>query len=392
MDLINSVVAFIPLRGGSKSIPLKNVKLMAGKPLAYWAIKAAVDCKAIDKVVISTDSKEILTALEFIDSPKLLFYERSAENASDTASTEGAMWEFFKNNVCKEIILIQATSPLISFQDLDAALCSYHEGKVDSLLSLVRIKRFFWDTKASGEANPVNYDFKRRPRRQEFAGQLVENGAFYITRYSDFAQSKCRLNGKIGFYEMDEDSFVEIDEPSDWEIVENLLLKKRINNFEKLLNMKVFATDVDGCLTDGGMYYTEFGDEIKKFNTRDGFGLKKLQEAGIKVGIITAEDRELNRRRVKKLNLDFEFHASKNKTEALLEICRKFQVSPEDVAYVGDDFNEKEMMTAVGFSICPVDAADSIKRLAHFCSSKKGGDGVIREISDLYFFLKKTRK
>lgn len=393
MVINKKTVAFIPLRGGSKSIPLKNIKLMAGMPLAYWTIKAAVDCSFIDEVVVSTDSINIKETLSFISSSKLSFFERSLENASDTASTEDAMVEYFKNHKCDQLVLIQATSPLLSSNDLDNAFKKLSSSDFDSLLSLVKIKRFYWKEDKNNEVKPVNYSFKNRPRRQDFEGQLVENGAFYITKYSSFIESSCRLNGKIGFYEMEEDSYVEIDEPSDWQVVENLLIKRsRENFFEKLLKMKVFASDVDGCLTDGGMYYTENGDEIKKFNTRDGLAMKNLQNAGIKVGIITSEDRDLNRRRVQKLGLDFEYHGAKSKIEALGEICKKYNISPEEVTYVGDDLNEREIMSAVGFSVCPSDAAKEIYALAKYHSPRKGGDGVIREVSDLYFFLKNTLK
>lgn len=377
--------AFIPLRGNSKSIPLKNIKTMAGKPLAFWAIKAAIDCDAIDRIVISTDSNQIREALGFIESPKVVFFERSPETATDSASTESAMWDYFSKNVCEHIVLIQATSPLLTAQDLSQGLRILKNGSVDSVISLVRLKRFFWQEEA-GLTVPKNYSLLSRPRRQEFAGELVENGAFYITPYSLFLKTRCRLNGKIGFHEMDADSFVEVDEPSDWSIVEDLLIKKKRGGyFSSLKDLKVFAMDIDGCLTDAGMYYSETGDELKKFNTRDGMGLKLLKKAGIKVGVITGEDRDLNRRRSKKLDLDFEFHNIEDKIRALDEVCKKFKVSPNQVAYVGDDLNDLEILKAVGFSACPLDACRQIKSAVDYIASVEGGRGVIREFTELYF-------
>lgn len=92
----------------------------------------------------------------------------------------------------------------------------------------------------------------------------------------------------------------EIDEPDDWLILENLMHKHILSRIDKFDgNIKLFLSDVDGTLTDGGMYYTEFGDEIKKFNTRDGMGIAKLRDRGVKVGIITSEDQHLNERRAK---------------------------------------------------------------------------------------------
>lgn len=378
-------VAFIPLRGGSKSIPLKNIKLMAGKPLAFWTIKAALDCLSIDRVVVSTDSETIREELSFIKSPKLSFFERSPETATDTASTESAMWDYFSKNSCERIVLIQATSPLLTKDDLDGGFKALKDQDVDSVVSLVRLKRFLWREK-NGEVLPGNYSLSDRPRRQDFVGELFENGAFYITSHAQFLKSKCRLNGRVGFYEMDPDSFVEIDEPSDWSIVESLILSRKKNGgLNPLKGIKVLATDIDGCLTDAGMYYSESGDELKKFNTRDGMGLKFLQQAGIKVGVITAEDRDLNRRRSKKLNLDFEYHKVEDKLQILNELCKKYQVTPEEIAYVGDDMNDVSLLKAVGFSACPADACREVKAVVHFISSLRGGQGVIRELSNLYF-------
>lgn len=376
-------VAFIPLRGGSKSIPLKNIKLMAGKPLAYWTIKAAIDCAAIDKVVVSTDSEEIKKALSFIDSSKLTFFQRSPETATDNASTESAMWDYFSTHKCERLVLIQATSPLLTSDDLDAGFTVLENQCFDSVLSLVRSKRFFW-REERGNVVPVNYSLNERPRRQDFKGELVENGAFYITSYALFQESRCRLNGKIGFHEMEPDSFVEIDELSDWLMVESFLLNRKKNNGLQLLKkIKVFATDIDGCLTDAGMYYSENGDELKKFNTRDGMGLKMLQQSGIKVGVITAEDRDLNRRRSKKLGLDFEYHKVEDKLLVLGELCKKYQVVPEEIAYVGDDVNDIGLLKAVGFSACPLDACREVKEVVNFIISSRGGEGVVRELSNL---------
>jgi N-acylneuraminate cytidylyltransferase len=124
------------------------------------------------------------------------------------------------------LITIQATSPLLTSLDLESACQSFVSGGYDSMLSAVRTKRFFW----TDNARPINYDPMNRPRRQEFLGTLMENGAFYITRRAILEQHKCRLGGRIGIYEMPEASAIEIDEPNDWPIVEPLLMAR--NQYE----------------------------------------------------------------------------------------------------------------------------------------------------------------
>lgn len=216
-------VAFIPVRGGSKSIPLKNIKEIAGKPLVYWTITAANDCNYIDKIYVATDSPEIKEVVERLYLDKVVVIGRSASSATDNASTESAMLEFAVDYEFDSIVLIQATSPLLTTKDLNRGFELYNKKGTDSVLSAVRQKRFQWKTERSGYAVPINYDYRNRPRRQEFEGCFVENGAFYITSRRALLQSQNRISGNICICEMDELAYFEIDEPSDWKIVEKFL-------------------------------------------------------------------------------------------------------------------------------------------------------------------------
>lgn len=217
-------IAFIPVRGGSKSIPLKNIKILNGRPLVYWTLKAAQDCKEIDDIYLSTDSLEIRNTVLGFQMSKVKVIERSFETATDEASTESAMLEFASQNEFNTIVLIQATSPLLCKEDLEKGLGVFNQPYVDSVLSVVEQKRFIWDEKEE-YVYPVNYDIYKRPRRQDFNGLLVENGAFYITSKQRLLETKNRVSGKIKAVKMKEASYFEIDEPSDWTIVEELMRK-----------------------------------------------------------------------------------------------------------------------------------------------------------------------
>lgn len=221
-----SNIAFIPVRGGSKSIPLKNIKILAGKPLVYWTALAANNAKCIDKVVIATDSEEIKKVIKDFSLEKIEIYNRDAENATDTASTESVMLEFIEKNTLDmndKIFLIQATSPLLKAKHIDEMYNKYIEDKADSALSCVRTKRFFWDEKG----NPLNYDYRNRPRRQDFNGLMMENGACYINSVANIIKFKNRLSGNISIYEMPEYTSVEIDEPDDFLLIEKLMEKHK---------------------------------------------------------------------------------------------------------------------------------------------------------------------
>ena len=389
-------VAFIPVRGGSKSIPLKNIKTIAGKPLVYWAVQAACLCEYIDVVYVATDSEIIRnTVNDFCDKnkaslfSKLRIVTRSKESATDDASTEFAMLEFAELHDFENIVLIQATSPLLTSNALNEGFKKFEEPNVDSVLSVVRQKRFNWICNDKGFVEPQNYDIFHRPRRQDFSGYLVENGAFYITSRNALIKSQNRISGNIKAVEMDEITYWEIDEPSDWEIVEMAFSQNRFNyeknNYKKIPKIKMFLTDCDGCLTDGGMYYTEYGDEIKKFNTRDGMAFSLLKKKGIITGIITGETSKLVSRRAEKLKLDILEQGCIDKLTVVKELCAKYNMSLKNVLYIGDDINDIELIKSVGISCAPIDAIPPIKKIVKYVSKCKGGTGVIRDAYEEFF-------
>jgi len=216
------VVAFIPVRGGSKSIPLKNIKLINGRPLVYWVLDSAVQCDLIDRIYVSTDSEEIKNTVELYGSDKIEVIGRTEETATDMATTESAMLEFADNFQFDSIVLIQATSPLLETDDLYKGLELFKNDAIDSVLTVVRQKRFIWEAEGL-TGRPVNYNPLTRPMRQNFDGYLVENGAFYITSREALLRTKCRISGNIGLVEMPEHTYFEPDEPMEWIVVENLM-------------------------------------------------------------------------------------------------------------------------------------------------------------------------
>lgn len=376
------VIAFIPVRGGSKSIPLKNIKPFCGKPLVCWNIEALENCPEVNEIIVATDSDKIEKTVTSQSYKKTKIYRRSAENACDTASTESVMLEYIRYAQLPAgdiFMLVQATSPLTETIHFTEALGMYSKGEYDSILTCVRNYRFFWNA----DGTSMNYDYKKRPRRQNFSGMLMENGAFYINKVGNILESGNRLSGHIGIYEMPEYTATEIDEPDDWIVLENLMRKHVLSKRqEKQKSVKLFLCDVDGTLTDGGMYYSESGDEMKKFNTRDGMGFQLLREAGIKTGIITSEDTKIVENRAKKLKVDYLYQGKQNggKLDIANEICKRLGITLDEVAYIGDDVNCSELLVAVGMKACPADACEEVKAIPGIrVMTKKGGEGCVRE-------------
>ena len=376
-------IAFIPVRCGSKSIPLKNIKEFCGKPLVYWNLEALQNSINIDNIFVATDCEEIKSVVNSFGFSKVKVYDRDKANANDTASTESVMLEFIgKQNFDDNdlFFLVQATSPLTQTKDFDKAINTLKRQKADSLLTCVRTKRFYWND----DGTPFNYDYKSRPRRQDFNGMLMENGAFYINTIANITKDKNRLSGKVAIHEMEEFTAVEIDEEDDWIIAEKLMYKYILSKRPKSI-IKLFLSDVDGTLTDAGMYYGENGEEFKKFNTHDGKGFELLRKAGIKTGIITSENTKIVENRAKKLKVDYLYQGleHKGKLDIAKEICQKENISLQEVAYIGDDINCKELLQSVGLAACPVNALDEIKNIPNIMKlSKCGGDGAVREFVD----------
>ena len=150
-----------------------------------------------------------------------------------------------------------------------------------------------------------------------------------------------------------------------------------------LRGIKLFATDVDGVLTDAGMYYSESGDEWKKFNTRDGMGIKLLQRAGIITAIVTQERTKLVARRAEKLTIPELHQGVMDKLSLVRDMSARYGLTLSQVAYIGDDINDLETLKAVGFSATPADGMPQVAAAVDYICRKKGGEGAVREIIEM---------
>ena len=384
---MNKYIAFIPARCGSKSIKLKNIKKFCGKPLIYWNLIALQNSTIINEVYVATDCEEIKKTVDSFNLSKVKVYMRDPENAQDTSSTESVMLEFIdkSNFSCEDyFVLVQATSPFTQSKDFEKAIRQYHEEQADSLMTCVRTKSFFWDH----SNKPVNYDYMNRPRRQDFEGLYMENGAFYINTIKNIKKYENRLSGKISIYEMPEFTGIDIDEEDDWLIAEVLMKKYVISNNPKSMdsrvNIKLFITDVDGVLTDAGMYYSEVGDELKKFNTIDGKGIELLRSKGIPTAILTSENTKIVNKRARKLKIDYLYQDVTDKLMIAKKICVKEHIGLDEVAYIGDDINDIELLQSVGLAACPANAVEKVKSVANIIRlEQQGGQGAVREFIEM---------
>lgn len=143
--------------------------------------------------------------------------------------------------------------------------------------------------------------------------------------------------------------------------------------------IKLILLDVDGTLTDGGIYLGNSGEELKKFNVKDGYAILNAQKLGIEFGIITGAESELLKKRAKKLNIKYLYQGISEKTVILDEIMQISGLQKEEIAYMGDDLNDIKIMKKSGFSGIPLDGVNEAKIIADFVSTKNGGEGAVRE-------------
>ena len=171
-------------------------------------------------------------------------------------------------------------------------------------------------------------------------------------------------------------------------------MKSKITSIvkNKCKNIKIILTDVDGVLTDGGMYYSEKGETLKKFHVRDGMGVNILLRNGIKTIIVTKENSKITKKWAKEMNVTKVISGSIKKEAELSKICREFNVSKKELAYIGDDVNDFNLLQLVGFSAVPNDANENIKKNVDYVCIKNGGNGAFREIVDIIFKEKFSNK
>ncbi|MHA7733114.1 acylneuraminate cytidylyltransferase family protein [Nitrosopumilus sp. S6] len=224
------IISIIPVRGGSKGIPMKNLKILNKKPLLYYTINNSLQSKYVDRTIVSTENDELSRyakkiGAEVIPRPKKLSLDKSP--------TEPVMLhtlEFLKKNenyIPDVIILLQNTSPFRTVKHIDEAFDLFFKQRYDSVLSGVSSSELIWINK-NKSSFPINYNPTKRPQRQNIKSIYFENGAIYITKYKNFLKSKCRISGKTGIFVMPKKNSIEIDEPHDLTQARKMIKQKLV--------------------------------------------------------------------------------------------------------------------------------------------------------------------
>jgi len=219
------IISIIPARGGSKGIHMKNIVTLKNKPLLFYSINSSLQSKMITKTIVSTDNKKIAKVAKklgakVINRPKKLSQDKSQiEPAISHVLDYLEKKDGYKPDV---IVLLQNTSPLRTAKHIDDAVKIFLKKKYSSMLSAYPSHSFLWK-KEGNKVIPLNYNPQKRPRRQQMTAQFIENGAIYITKFTSFKKSKCRVSGRIGLYVMPKELSIDIDSYNDLKLARQLM-------------------------------------------------------------------------------------------------------------------------------------------------------------------------
>uniref|UniRef100_A0A9J8BL88 N-acylneuraminate cytidylyltransferase n=1 Tax=Cyprinus carpio carpio TaxID=630221 RepID=A0A9J8BL88_CYPCA len=391
------IAALILARGGSKGIPLKNIKMLAGVPLIGWVIRAALDSGVFHSVWVSTDHDEIERVARAWGAQ---VHRRSPEVSTDSSSSLDTIREFSRLNPgcitgVDVICNIQATSPCLHPEDLKKAVeCITKEG-CDSVFSVVRRYPFRWQevkNEVSQCTEPLNLDPAHRPRRQDWEGELCENGSFYFAT-KELVEKGLLQGGKMKYFEMKPEYSVDIDIDIDWPVAEQRVLRFGYFGKDKPEVVKLLLCNLSGGLTDGQIYISANGEEMVSINTRDQAGIDMLKKEGVKVILLEKDPiakalaDKLSKRMSCRILQDVD-----DKLKKVQELMEKKGLEWKEVAYLGNDEPDVKCLELAGLSAVPMDAPTVAHNHAKYICHNAAGHGAVREFAEHILLLKKKAK
>jgi N-acylneuraminate cytidylyltransferase len=379
-------LAIIPARGGSKGIPRKNIRSLAGMPLIAHNIQQALQSRFVNRLVVSTDDAEIAAVARQYGAEVVW---RPAEISGDSASSEAALLytldhlsqvEGYQTDL---LVFLQCTSPLTLAEDIDGTIQALIDQGADSALAVIPFHYFLW-REAGGDAVGINHEKSFRPLRQEGEAQYLETGAVYVMRVEGFLQARHRFFGRTALYEMPAERRLEIDDPVDFEIAEVLMRRQARRQGIAHLPQKIAALvlDFDGVFTDDKVIVSQDGTEAVRCSRSDGMGIGMLKKTGLPVWVLSTESNPVVQVRTSKLGIPCR-QGLKDKGQALKQLLQEQGYDPLEVVYVGNDVNDLPCLEMVGCAVAVADAHPDILAQVDLVLEHRGGHGAIREICEM---------
>jgi len=380
------VLGVIPARGGSKGIPRKNVRTVAGEPLLGHVVREALRSRLLTRVVVSTDDREIADVAERYGAEVVW---RPDELGADTATSESALLHALEALREAEgyepdlLVFLQCTSPLTLAEDIDGTIEVLLETGADTSLAVSDFHYFLWRG-PHDDATGVNHDKFVRPRRQDREPQYLEAGAVVVARTPGFLVHQHRFYGRSAIYEIPLERCLEIDEPSDLLLAEARLAARGRTGDALPDRPAALVLDFDGVLTDNRVVVSDDGHEGVMCHRGDGLGLERLRSLGLPMTVLSTEANPVVARRCEKLALPYR-QGLADKAEALAAWIVEHGLDAREVVYVGNDINDLGCLQMVGGPVVVADAMDEVKGAARLVLEAPGGHGAVRELCDLIY-------
>ncbi len=373
-------IAVIPARGGSKGLPRKNLLPLCGKPLVAWTIESALAAQNVERVVVSTDDPQIAQVSRAYGAEVV---QRPPEISGDASPSEEALLHALEAlNIDRgPLAFLQCTAPLTLPQDIDGTLALL--ASADTAFTATPWHRFLWKATPAG-AEPIGHSKDVRLMRQQLEPHYLEVGAVYAMRAEGLLRTRRRFHGATAIYQLPPERSLEIDDETDWVLVEALMRRRLQMQKEQALPVNVAALimDFDGVLTDNRVAVDQTGVESVTCHRGDGWAISRLRQAGLRMLVLTGESSPVVARRCEKLGVEW-ITAHHDKLPVLKAWLDRHGIAPAQAVYVGNDLPDCPCMLYVGCGIAPADAHPSAKAAARVVLETAGGHGCIRELADL---------
>jgi N-acylneuraminate cytidylyltransferase len=400
------VLGLIPARGGSKSIPRKNLRPVAGRPLIAHSIEAARASRTIDRIVVSTDDDEIAQTALGLDAevPFARPPDLAKDDTPDLPVFRHALDWFDEHEGWKPEIVVQLrpTSPLRRPEDIDRAV-EILDGRPDadsvrSVAEPLENPYKMWTVTEGGWMAPILASALVEPfnmPRQQLPAVYWQTGAVDVTRRRTIVDLNSMTGERIVPLIVDTLGMVDIDTEASLAAVDWMIRTGRVPWMTPagertpdagvplpFRRPKLLVLDFDGVLTDNRVWVSQSGEEASVFDRSDGMGIRLLREAGVEVLVLSTEENPVVEARCRKLSVAFR-QGLVDKRAALQQWVNEHEIDLSEVAYVGNDVNDLGCLHIVGLAVAVQDSHPDVLRAAHVTLTRPGGSGAVREVCDL---------
>jgi len=398
------IVAIIPARGGSKSIPRKNIKKLGDHPLIAYSIAAGLESTLVDRVIVSTDDQEIAAISKYYGAevPFMRPGDLAADHVVDLPVFQHAVyWISQEMGVRPEIIIqLRPTSPFRPKGCVDGAIRTLlnHED-ADSVRGVTpsgqNPYKMWWieDNIMQPLIQSEFYEPYNMPR-QELPKTYWQTGHVEAIRYHTLIEKESMTGDVILPYVIDPEYAIDLDTPAQWAFAEHVLLSGRLNfiipaspETTALDQIQLVVSDFDGVMTDDQVSVDQQGVESVRCSRSDGLGIALLRKAGIPLIVLSTETNPVVQKRCDKLGIEC-IQGVHNKRQAMETLSGKMNIPLSNIAYVGNDVNDLPAMDVCGLAAAPANAHPAVLQKAHVRLEKSGGHGAVREFCEKFIQVK----